>query len=427
MCSHRSTRRSGTKRYLVLKDEHRQTPASHAAGRGLRAIPRGIWVLGLVSLLMDSSSELIHGLLPVFLASVLGVSMLSVGLIEGAAEAAASIVRVFSGTLSDYIGRRKPLTLVGYGLAAISKPFFPLAQSAGLVFAARFVDRIGKGIRGAPRDALIGEIAPAHLRGGSYGLRQSLDTVGALAGPLLAVALMASFANDIRAVFWAATIPAVLAVAVLAVGVKEPERQAASAHGSAGRPIRLADLAGAAGAYWWLVVTGFVLSLGRFSEAFLILRAEDVGVGIGFVPVVLIVMNAAYALSSYPAGALSDRVERARVIGIGCVVLIGADVFLAVASNAWVLMFAVALWGLHLGLTQGLLAALVADKTPSRLCGSAFGVFNLVSGIAIFLANLIAGLLWDRIGPAATFLVGAGFTLAALGGLAMIGRSRASA
>jgi len=371
---------------------------------------------------MDTSSELIHSLLPVFLVSVLGASMLSVGLIEGMAEAAASITKVFSGTLSDYLGKRKLLTVIGYGVAAVTKPLFPLAGSAGLVFTARFIDRIGKGIRGAPRDALIGEIAPPRLRGASYGLRQSLDTIGAFAGPLLAVAFMALLADDIRAVFWVATIPAFIAVAILIFGVREPESR--SAESRIRSPIHATDLLRVGAAYWWLVLIAAVLTLARFSEAFLVLRAENVGLAIKFVPLVMVVMNVVYAFSAYPAGALSDRMGRRGIIGIGCASLIAADVVLALASGVWAVMAGVVFWGLHMGLTQGLLATMVADTTPPELRGTAFGVFNLVSGIAMLFASLIAGLLWDRYGPAATFFAGAGFTIVALIGLAIAGRLR---
>jgi MFS family permease len=360
----------------------------------------------------------------VFLVSVLGASMLSVGLIEGIAEATASIVKVFSGALSDYLGKRKLLTVIGYGVAAITKPLFPLAGSVGLVFTARFIDRIGKGIRGAPRDALIGDIAPPHIRGASYGLRQSLDTVGAFAGPLLAVAFMALLADDIRAVFWVATIPAFIAVAILIFAVKEPESGAAEGHTRS--PIHLTDLLRVDAAYWWLVLIAAVLTLARFSEAFLVLRAENVGLPIKFVPLVMVVMNVVYALSAYPAGALSDRMDRRGVIGIGCAALIAADIVLALASGVWAVMAGVVFWGLHMGLTQGLLAAMVADTTPPELRGTAFGVFNLVSGIAMLFASLIAGLLWDQYGPAATFFGGAGFTIVALIGLVIAARPRAA-
>ena len=385
------------------------------AQAGLRAIPKSIWALGFVSLFMDTSSELIHSLLPVFLVSVLGASALSVGLIEGVAEATAAITKVFSGTLSDYLGKRKMLTVIGYGLAAVTKPMFPLASSAAWIFTARFIDRIGKGIRGAPRDALIGDIAPSHLRGACYGLRQSLDTVGAFAGPLLAVAFMILLANDIQAVFWIAVIPAFISVAILIFAVKEPEtaRSKSEAHS----PIQFQDLRQIGAAYWWLVIVGAVLALARFSEAFLVLRAENVGLSIALVPMVFVVMNAVYAASAYPAGTLSDRMDRHFILAIGFVVLIVADVVLALATGIWLVMAGVVLWGVHMGLTQGLLAAMVADTTPPEIRGTAFGIFNLVTGLALLGGNLVAGLLWDHYGPSATFFVGAGVTAVALAGL----------
>ncbi len=381
----------------------------------MRAIPVGIWALGLVSLFMDASSELIHSLLPVFLVSVLGASALSVGVIEGIAEATASITKVFSGTLSDYLGKRKVLTVIGYGLAAVTKPMFPLAGSVGWIFAARFIDRIGKGVRDAPRDALVGDIAPAHLRGACYGLRQSLDTVGAFAGPLLAVALMALFANDIRAVFWVAVIPAFIALAILVFGVKEPGT--VRAKGRPRSPIHLSDLRRIGAAYWGLVLIAAVLSLARFSEAFLLLRAENVGLPIALVPLVMVVMNVAYAGSAYPAGVLSDRIDRRGVLMVGLVLLIAADLALGLATGIWPLMGGVVLWGLHMGLTQGLLAAMVADVAPAEIRGTAFGVFHMLTGVMLLAASLIAGLLWDRIGPAATFFAGIGFSVVALVGL----------
>jgi MFS family permease len=378
----------------------------------LRAIPRGIWALGLVSLFMDMSAELVHSLLPVFVVSVLGASPLTLGLIEGVAEATASISKVFSGLLSDYLGKRKLLAVIGYGVAALTKPLFPLASSVELVIVARFIDRIGKGIRGAPRDALVADIAPPHLRGACYGLRQSLDTVGAFVGPLLAVVLMVAFANDIRLVFWVAVIPAMLAVLLLVVGVEEPSCPRATSRVRA--PLRSADLSRLGVAYWWVVLIGAVLTLARFSEAFLVLRAEDAGLRIALVPLVMVVMSVFYALSSYPAGVLADRTDRRTLLASGFVALILADVALASADGVGMVMAGAALWGLHMGLTQGLLATLVADTSPSELRGSAFGLFNLVSGLMLLVASVIAGALWHGFGAPATFLVVAVFTILAL-------------
>ena len=390
------------------------------SGSGLRAIPRGVWALGFVSLFMDTSSELVHSLLPVFLVSVLGASMTSVGLIEGVAEATAPITKIFSGTLSDHLGRRKALTVLGYGLAAITKPLFPLAGSVGMVLTARFIDRIGKGIRGAPRDALVAELSPPHLRGASFGLRQSLDTIGAFAGPIVAIAAMGLVANDIRAVFWIAVIPALMSIAILVAFVNEPDRR--SDAGSTRVPLRLADIKTLDLAYWAVVAVSAILTLARFSEAFLVLRASGTGLAITFVPLVLVVMNVAYAASAYPAGVWSDRAGRRVVLLGGVGVLVLADVVLAMASTLWIVMVGVALWGLHMGLTQGLLATMVTDTAPATLRGTAFGAFNFVSGVAMLAASVLAGLLWDRFGPAGSFAAGAMCSLISLLGLAFTGR-----
>ena len=390
---------------------------------GLRAIPRGVWALGFVSLFMDVSSEMIHSLLPVFLVSVLGASALSVGLIEGIAEATAMITKVFSGVLSDFLGRRKPLAILGYGVGALTKPVFALATTVGWVMTARFVDRVGKGIRGAPRDALIGEITPAQQRGAGYGLRQSLDTVGAFAGPLFAVILMFLLADNIRAVFWIAGIPAVTAVAVLALGVREPKTMRSKQRPPAS--IKTTDFRLLGRAYWGTVLVGGALTLARFSEAFLVLRAQDIGLSLALMPLVLMVMNIAYAASSYPAGSLSDRVNRHFLLTVGFIVLIAADIVLAMASSLGWVMLGVALWGLHMGLTHGILAALVADTSPAELRGTAFGLFNLVSGLALLLASVVAGWLWDCYGAPATFFAGASFAAVALLGLALVRRQGA--
>lgn len=388
----------------------------HVAPSVRPALPRAIWVLGFVSLLMDVSSELIHSLLPLFLVGSLGVSVLVVGLIEGVAEATALIVKVFSGVLSDYFGRRKTLAMVGYALGALTKPAFALAQGAGVVVAARFVDRVGKGIRGAPRDALVADLVPPDQRGAAYGLRQSLDTVGAFAGPLLATALMLLFAADFRLVFWVAGLPALLAVVLLVLGVKEPERSATSAPRR--NPIRRESLRRLGGAYWAVVLIGGIFTLARFSEAFLVLRAEQLGVAASLVPLVMVAMNGVYALSAYPFGKLSDTASHAVLLAAGLAVLVASDLVLAQATGWPWLLLGVALWGLHMGMTQGLMASMVADTAPEDLRGTAFGFFNLVSGVAMLAASVVAGLLWERLGAATTFLAGAGFAGAALAALA---------
>ena len=397
-------------------------PESAAPVRGrIRGLPPGVWALGFGSLFMDVSSELIHGLLPVFMVTVLGASMVTVGFIEGVAEATAAITKVFSGAISDYLGRRKFLVVLGYGLATVAKPVFPLANSIGWVFAARFLDRIGKGIRGAPRDALIADITPPELRGSAYGLRQSLDSVGAFIGPLLAVVLMAWVANDIRAVLWIAVLPACIAVALLVLAVREPQ----GVQRAVGRPALFsrARLKGLSLRYWLVVLLGAVFALARFSEAFVVLRAQDVGLAVGYVPLVLIVMNITYAGIAYPAGLAADRLGGRWLLVLGLGMLVVADLLLAVAASPAQALAGATLWGLHLGLTQGLLSKLVADAVPSELRGTAFGVFNLVSGGALLLASVIAGAFWTAVGAPATFIAGA--VLAGLAATGVMGyRSR---
>ena len=380
-----------------------------------RRMPAGVWVLGFVSLLMDVSSEMIHSLLPLFMVTTLGASALVVGLIEGLAEATALMVKVFSGALSDYLGKRKGLAVFGYALGALTKPVFPLASGAGVVLAARLLDRIGKGVRGAPRDALIADIAPAAIRGAAFGLRQSLDTVGAFVGPLLATGLMLLWADDFRAVFWVAVIPGLLAVALLWLGVREPDKPAPEKRGN---PISRANLRRLGAAYWWVVGVGGLFTLARFSEAFLVLRAQQSGIALALVPLVMVAMNLVYALAAYPFGRLSDRVSHGGLLAGGLFVLIAADLVLAASSHWTALLGGVALWGIHLGMTQGLLATMVAAAAPADLRGTAFGFFNLVSGLAMLVASLVAGLLWDSLGAAFTFYAGAAFCLVTLAALA---------
>lgn len=374
-------------------------------------IPRTVWALGLVSLLMDTSSEIVHALLPLFMTVQLGLSVAMLGLIDGVAEATASITKLFSGYISDRLGRRKPLILIGYGLAAITKPVFAIAGSAGLVFGARFADRIGKGLRGAPRDALIADVTPAALRGRAFGLRQSLDTVGAFVGPMLAVGLMLILANDIRTIFWIATIPAALAVLVIIVAVRDVDAPRAA---GVRVPLRLADLRSLPSTYWAVVALGTVLTLARFSEAFLILKANAEGLPLALTPLVLVVMNLVYAAGAYPAGHFADRMPPVRLLGGGIICLIAADLVLAMAPGLVGVTLGLILWGAHMALTQGLLAKLVADHAPAHLRGSAYGMFNLATGIALLFASVIAGLLWDRLGADATFFAGAGFATVAL-------------
>ena len=384
----------------------------------LRGLPAGIWVLGFGSMFMDISSEMIHSLLPVFMTTVLGTSMLTIGVVEGIAEATAAVTKVFSGTISDWLGKRKLPLVLGYALAACTKPVFPLANSVVWVFAGRFVDRMGKGIRGAPRDALVADLTPPQLRGAAYGLRQALDSLGAFIGPLLAVVFMLLFAGEIRMVMWMAVLPAFLAVVLLMLYVREPER---SPEKTAGIPLRLTCAKRLPRPFWLVVALGAIFTMARFSEAFLVLRAQDVGLAIGHVPLVMIVMNVCYAAGAYPAGAAADRFSRRALLLAGLTLLIMADLVLAVAASPLPTFIGAALWGLHMALTQGLLAKLVADTAPAVLRGTAFGIFNLVSGGALLAASLIAGLLWNTFGPAATFLTGAGFAALAATGLLVCG------
>lgn len=390
-----------------------------------RRLPIGIWGLGFVSLFMDISSELVHSLLPIFMATVLGTSIVTIGIIEGFAEGIAAITKVFSGAISDYFGKRKLLAVAGYTLSAITKPIFPIATTIGWVFGARFIDRIGKGIRGAPRDALVAEIAPLHLRGAAYGLRQSLDSVGAFIGPLLAIIFMIWFTDDIRAVLWVATAPAFIAVFLLISVVREPEpperatapRNRLTLTDSKRLPIR----------YWFVVALGAVFALARFSEAFLILRAQEVGLALGYVPMIMIVMNISYSIFAYPAGAAADRHSARTLLVFGLAMLVFADVVLAMAVSPWITFAGAAFWGLHMAYTQGLLSKLVADTSPTDLRGTAFGVFNLVSGVSLFLASFIAGSLWTAFGASATFIAGASFAfLAAMGLLLYRPKTRSS-
>lgn len=380
-------------------------------------LPMGVWALGFVSLLMDMSSELVHSLLPVFVVGTLGASVLVLGVLEGVAEAATLFIKMFSGALSDYVGRRKALVVIGYGLSALTKPAFALATTVGWVFTARLVDRVGKGIRGAPRDALLADITEPSIRGAAFGLRQSLDTIGAVLGPLLAIGLMVLLASDVRAVLWFAVVPAAIAVIVLVVAVREPERKTVSRR----QPIRWSTVSLLPRAFWWVVAVGGILTLARFSEAFLILRAEDVGLGAAYVPIVAVVMSAAYALSAYPAGLIADRTGPNGLLAGGLAVLIVADLVLAAADATATVLAGAALWGLHMGLTQGLLSKLIADSAPPTLRGTAFGLFSLVSGVAMLIASVVAGWLWDASGPEATFMAGAGF--AALACAALFGRT----
>ncbi|HDT6546017.1 TPA: MFS transporter [Kluyvera ascorbata] len=370
----------------------------------LRRIPGGVWIIGFVSLLMDISSEMIHSLLPLFMATALGAPVVIIGLIEGVAEATALCVKVFSGVISDYISKRKGLAVLGYGLGALSKPLFALASTSGMIFSARMIDRIGKGIRGAPRDALVADVTPPEIRGAAYGLRQTLDTMGGFLGPLLAVGLMLLWSNDFRAVYWVAVVPAFLAVALLFCGLHEPRTPVVTARTN---PIKKENLKRLGVDCWWVIGLGGVFTLARFSEAFLVLRAHEVNIPLALIPLVMVAMNIVFSFTAYPFGRLSDSTSHRRLLQMGLVVLIMADLVLAL-SHSWVgIIVGVALWGVHMGMTQGLLNTMIAHTAPADLRGTAFGLFSLLSGLGLLIASLGAGLLWDIWGSASTFFAGA--------------------
>lgn len=374
-------------------------------------IPKSIWVLGFVSLLMDISSEMIHCLLPLYLVSGLGASALTVGFIEGLGQSTALIIKVFSGVLSDYLGKRKNVVLFGYAMGALTKPIFAMATGIGMIFTAKIIDRVAKGIRSAPRDAMIADLTPRAILGSAFGLRQSLDTVGAIVGPLLAIGLMMLWVNDFKAVFWVAVIPGALAALLFAIGIKEPVRQAEQEHKN---PIHLQNLKKLSPAYWWITAIGGMFTLARFSEAFLVLRAEQTGIALALVPLVMVVMNLVYASTAFPFGKLSDRMSHRTLLMIGLCILFAADLVLANTTEWPMVLLGVALWGVHMGITQGLLATMVAGTAPESLRGTAFGFFNLISGLALLSASITAGILWDKFGAAATFYAGAIFSVIAL-------------
>ncbi len=387
-----------------------------------RKLPKGVFALGFVSMFMDLSSEMVHSLLPLFLVSVVGASALAVGIIEGIAEATANIVKIFSGAISDYIGKRKPLLLLGYGLATLTRPLFPMADSAMTVLSARFIDRVGKGIRAAPRDAYIADITPPEMRGAAFGMRQSMDTLGSVLGPLAAILLMIATLDDFRFVFWAATVPAAIVMLILFFGVTEPDIPREKKREF---PLKKSQLKLLSRNFWMICGLGAVLTLARFSEAFLVLRGDSVGLGPAYAPAILMAMSLVYSLSSYPAGLLSDRIGKTGLLAAGIVALVLADIVLAHAANGFVVFLGASLWGLHMGLTQGILTAMVAGEAPAQLRGTGFGMFNLLSGVALLCASVIAGWLWTAFDPAHAFYMGAVFAMVSLVGFMLFNKVKA--
>lgn len=386
-------------------------------------IPATVWVLGIVSLLMDVSTELIQTLLPLYLVGTLGASVALVGFIEGLSVAVATLSKLASGVIADWTGRRKPLAVLGYGLGAVSKLIFPLAASVGWILAAKAIDRIGKGIRATARDALIADVTPPELRGASFGLRKSLDTVGGSIGPLAAIGLMLVFAGDVLTVYWVAVVPALLAVGLLAFGIREPAQPAGPAKDG---PPRLADIVLLNTAAWLAILISCLLTAARFSEAFLLLKAQDAGFSAAWVPLTMVVMNAVYGLTAYPVGRLSDAIGRRGLLFVSLVLLVAAYLVLAAADSRAVFVAGIVLWGLHLGFSQGLLATLIADAAPEALRGTAFGVFNLMTGGVVLAGNVIAGLIWDAHGPSAAFMTGAGVSVVAMVMLGAVSLRRSS-
>lgn len=378
-----------------------------------KKIPRTVWVLGFASLLTDVSSEMIHSVLPLFLATSLGASATIIGLIDGVGEAVAAFLKLFSGALSDRIRKRKPLILTGYGLSAAVKPLFALAGNPIAVLAARCLDRVGKGIRGAPRDALIADVTDADSRGAAYGLRQSLDSVGAVVGPLIALAAMTATANDFRFVFWIALVPAIATVILLATGVSEPPSNLEPTSKKV-NPLRMEAIKSLGPGFWFVFFVCLLFTLGNSSDAFILLKAKAIGVAPNMVPLCLVVLNVTYTLSAYPAGIVSDRLGRRGMLM--CSFALYAIVYLCLGftTEQWQLWSLLAIYGFYLGLSQGTFLALVADRVPQELRGTAFGLFSLSIGVGLLPASLIAGFLWDNISPQATFLAGAGFALVSL-------------
>ena len=372
-----------------MTDEHAQAPGPNAPVP--RRLPRQVAILGVISLLTAMSSAMVYGLLPVFLVKVLGASTASVGVIEGIAEAMMSLARIFSGRASDWMGRRKPLVLLGYAVSAVNKVMFPLAGTVSIVFAARVIDRIGKGLRDAPRDAFMTDVTPAKVRGSGFGLRLAFYTTGFVIGPLAAMEVMQLSGDNFRLVFWLAVIPAVLAIIILIFGITE--------HASTKfvpRPLllRRSEFALFTGAFWWAIAVASLLSLARFSYAFLILKAYGIGVDAAYVPIVLVLMHLVYAAAAYPFGVLADHMDRRLQLGIGAAILIAADMVLATANVGWMAAIGAGLWGLQMAATQGLLSASVADAAPEELRGTAFGIYDMSVGLATFVASAAAGALW---------------------------------
>jgi len=379
-----------------------------SSGKHPLIIPQNVWVLGIVSLLMDLSSEMILSILPIFLVTGLGVSVLTLGLIEGFAEGAASVIKAFSGMLSDYLKKRKILIVIGYGLSTLTKPFFALASTATWIFTARLVDRLGKGIRGAPRDSLIADSTSTKIRGAAYSLRQSLDTLGALLGPIIAIIILYLTTNNFRFVLWFAVIPAVLCIVVLIFGVKETALKKTVLKKKS--YFLFKNFLKITPVIWLFFLTVFILNLGHFSEAFLLLRSQEIGLKVSFIPIVFVVMNVAYAIVAVPFGHLADKIGFFIPIVCGFLILVLSNIILALTNGIEWMFAGIIFWGIHLGMTQGLLLAIVAQLSPLELRGTSFGLLHSITGAALFVASLIAGYLWQYYNSGLIFIVSAVIT-----------------
>ncbi len=374
-------------------------------------LPATVWILGIASLLNDVSTEIIHSVLPLYMVTALGASFIAVGLLEGTAEALASVLKVGAGGLSDLLGKRKALVVSGYALSTLVKGCYALAGDMTMVMIARLGDRVGKGIRVGPRDALVADSTSPEQRGAAYGLRQSLDTVGAVIGPGLSFVLLSLWHMDYKNIFAIAIVPGIIAVLLLLIGVREPEKRESK---SDDKKLHKDLLKRLSPAYWSLVVVSFLFNLGNSSDAFILLKGKEAGLALGMVPLMLVVMNVFYAACAYPAGKLSDKLGRVAMLRVG--LLFYALVYLGFAfcNTQWQVWTLMALYGVQLGLTQGTLLALVSDVTDADTRGTAFGMISLVTGLALLPASLIAGFLWQNVGSWATFGAGTVCSVVAL-------------
>lgn len=372
---------------------------------GKPGLPRNVWVLGLVSLFNDTATEMSYWLLPQFLVSVLGAGPMAFGFIEGAAQTVASFARLFSGFLADRLKRRKALAGAGYTLANLTKPLLALSTSWMQVFWIRFADRAAKGFRGAPRDALLADSVEPDRRGAAFGLRQSMDSAGAILGPLGAVVLLPVFLGNVRMVFWAAAVPGLISIVLVWALVREVRPSSATKSSrQANPPFRLWSASNRR--LLGILLAVAIFSLGNSSDLFLILRAQNLGVSTHWAPLLGLVFNTVYTLLSWPAGWLSDRLPRRILVVLGYLTYSLIYCGFAVTSSKVFVWPLFAIYGAYYAFTEGVLKAWIADLVPSEARASAYGVFNWIVGLAAFPASLLAGWLWVHASPAAPFYFG---------------------